>query len=135
MTSKKLKRILYVFVILIMLVLGVVMWMQSSGGVVEEQTFTINNKQLATFVYNTETETPQRLHITVKGTLDCDAILTIREDGETRGIRSRRSFPLKAGELKDRDFQTMWTHTGMIIEFKTDGCTANDVKVKIEVLE
>ena len=134
MTSKKLKRILYVFAILIMLVLGVVMWMQSSGGVVEEQTFTINNKQLATFVYNTETET-QRLHITVKGTLDCDAILTIREDGETSGIRSRRSFPLKAGELKDRDFQTMWTHTGMIIEFKTDGCTANDVKVKIEVLE
>lgn len=66
MTSKKLKRILYVFAILIMLVLGVVMWMQSSGGVVEEQTFTINNKQLATFVYNTETETPQRLHITVK---------------------------------------------------------------------
>ena len=126
MTSKKLKRILYVFAILIMLVLGVVMWMQSSGGVVEEQTFTINNKQLATFVYNTETETPQRLHITVKGTL---------EDGETSGIRSRRSFPLKAGELKDRDFQTMWTHTGMIIEFKTDGCTANDVKVKIEVLE
>ena len=52
MTSKKLKRILYVFAILIMLVLGVVMWMQSSGGVVEEQTFTINNKQLATFVYN-----------------------------------------------------------------------------------
>ena len=45
MTSKKLKRILYVFAILIMLVLGVVMWMQSSGGVVEEQTFTINNKQ------------------------------------------------------------------------------------------
>ena len=44
MTSKKLKRILYVFAILIMLVLGVVMWMQSSGGVVEEQTFTINNK-------------------------------------------------------------------------------------------
>ena len=109
--------------------------MQSSGGVVEEQTFTINNKQLATFVYNTETETPQRLHITVKGTLDCDAILTIREDGETSGVRSRRSFPLKAGELKDRDFQTMWTHTGMIIEFKTDGCTVNDVKVKIEVIE
>ena len=52
MTSKKLKRILYVFAILIMLVLGVVMWMQSSGGVVEEQTFTINNKQLATFVRN-----------------------------------------------------------------------------------
>ena len=118
MTSKKLKRILYVFAILIMLVLGVVMWMQSSGGVVEEQTFTINNKQLATFVYNTETETPQRLHITVKGSLDCDAILTIREDGETSGVRSRRSFPLKAGELKDRDFQTMWTHTGIIIEFK-----------------
>ena len=92
MTSKKLKRILYVFAILIMLVLGVVMWMQSSGGVVEEQTFTINNKQLATFVYNTETETPQRLHITVKGTLDCDAILTIREDGETSGIRSVARF-------------------------------------------
>ena len=130
MKSKKLKRILYVFAVLIMLILGIVVWMQSSGGVVEEQTFTINNKQLATFVYNTKTETPQRLH-----TLDCDAILTIREDGETSGIRSRRSFPLKAGELKDRDFQTMWTHTGMIIEFKTDGCTVNDVKVKIEVLE
>ena len=130
MTSKKLKRILYVFAVLIMLILGIVVWMQSSGGVVEEQTFTINNKQLATFVYNTKTETPQRLHITVKGTLDCDAILTIREDGETSGIRSRRSFPLKAGELKDRDFQTR-----MIIEFKTDGCTVNVVKVKIEVLE
>ena len=130
MTSKKLKRILYVFAVLIMLILGIVVWMQSSGGVVEEQTFTINNKQLATFVYNT-----QRLHITVKGSLDCDAILTIREDGETSGVRSRRSFPLKAGELKDRDFQTMWTHTGIIIEFKTDGCTVNDVKVKIEVIE
>ena len=116
MTSKKLKRILYVFAILIMLVLGVVMWMQSSGGVVEEQTFTINNKQLATFVYNTETETPQRLHITVKGTLDCDAILTIREDGETSGIRSRRSFPLKAGELNvdsywdDHRIQNGWMY-------------------------
>ena len=73
MKSKKLKRILYVFAVLIMLILGIVVWMQSSGGVVEEQTFTINNKQLATFVYNTKTETPQRLHITVKGTLDCDA--------------------------------------------------------------
>ena len=135
MKSKKLKRILYVFAVLIMLILGIVVWMQSSGGVVEEQTFTINNKQLATFVYNTKTETPQRLHITVQGTLDCDAILTIREDGETSGISSRRSFHLKAGELKDRAFQTMWTHTGMIIEFKTDGCTVNDVKVKIEVLE
>ncbi len=80
------------------------MWMQSSGGVVEEQTFTINNKQLATFVYNTETETPQRLHITVKGTLDCDAILTIREDGETSGIRSRRSFPFKSRRTERSGF-------------------------------
>ena len=49
MTSKKLKFILYVFAVLIMLMLGIVVWMQSSGGVVEEQTFTINNKQLAHF--------------------------------------------------------------------------------------
>ena len=111
------------------------MWMQTSGVVGEEHTVTCVNNRSATFIYNTETETPQRLHITVKGTLGCDAILTIREDGETSGIRSRRSFPLKAGELKDRDFQTMWTHTGMIIEFKTDGCTINDIKVKIEVIE
>lgn len=135
MTSKKLKKILYVFAVLIMLILGIVVWIQSSGGVVEEQTFTINNKQLATFIYNTKTETPQRLHITVEGTLDCDAILTVREDGETGGVRSRRSFPLKAGELEGRDFHTTWTHTGMIIEFKTNGCTVNDVTVKIEVLE
>ena len=135
MKSKRLKGILYIFAVLVLLVLGFVVWMQSSGGVVEEQTFTINNKQSATFIYNIKAETPKGLHIVVEGTLDCDAMLIIREDGETNGVRSRRSFPLKAGELKDRDFQTMWTHTGMIIEFKTDGCTANDIKVKIEVIE
>ena len=116
MTSKKLKRILYVFAVLIMLILGIVVWMQSSGGVVEEQTFTINNKQLATFVYNTETETPQRLHITVKGSLDCDAILTIREDGESLvSFKSRRTersgFPDHVDSYRDyHRIQDRWMY-------------------------
>lgn len=135
MKSKTFKKILYVFAIFILLLLGVAVWMQSSGGIAEEQEFTINKKQSATFVYNIKAKNPERLHITVKGKLDCDALLVIREDGETNGIRSRRSFPLKAGELENRDFQTQWIHSGMIIEFKANDCIVNDIKVKIEVLE
>lgn len=66
MKSKRLKGILYIFAVLVLLVLGFVVWMQSSGGVVEEQTFTINNKQSATFIYNIKAETPKGLHIVVK---------------------------------------------------------------------
>lgn len=135
MKSKTLKKILYIFAIFILLLLGIAVWMQSSGGISEEQEFTINNKQSATFVYNIKAKNPERLHITVTGKLDCDALLVIREDGETNGVRSRRSFPLKAGELEDRDFQTPWIHSGMIIEFKANDCIVNDIKVKIEVLE
>ena len=36
-------------------------------------------------------------------------------------------------ELKDRDFQTSWTHSGMIIEFKANDCVVNNIKIVIGV--
>ncbi|MCQ4873873.1 MULTISPECIES: hypothetical protein [Odoribacteraceae] len=134
MKNKNLRKILYVCAVLVLLVLGIYVWMRSSGGgIVEEQTFTIHGKQTETFVYNTKTETPRMLHVKVEGELDCDAILVIKEDGEGNSVRFRRSFPLKAGELKDRDFQTSWTHSGMIIEFKANDCVVNNIKIVIGV--
>ena len=86
-----------------------------------------------TFEYNTKMELPKVLRVRFDGKLDCDAILVIKENREGNSVRFRRSFPLKAGELKDYDFQTTWTHPGMIIELRSKDCEVNNVKIYIEV--
>ncbi|MBC5620125.1 MULTISPECIES: hypothetical protein [Butyricimonas] len=132
MKNKKLKGILYLCAILVLFALGLFIWMKTSK-IVEEKTFTIKGQQEAIFEYNTKIELPKAIRVHFDGKLDCDAILIIKENGEGNAIRFRRSFPLKAGELKDYDFQTTWTHPGMIIELRSKDCEVNDVEIHIEV--
>lgn len=132
MKNKKLRGILYLCAVLVLFVLGMLIWMKTSK-VIEEKTFTVNGQQEMTFEYNTKMELPKVLRVRFDGKLDCDAILVIKENGEGNSVRFRRSFPLKAGELKDYDFQTTWTHPGMIIELRSKDCEVNDVKIHLEV--
>lgn len=132
MKNKKLRGILYLCAVLVLFALGMLIWMKTSK-VIEEKTFTVNGQQEMTFEYNTKMELPKVLRVRFDGKLDCDAILVIKENGEGNSVRFRRSFPLKAGELKDYDFQTTWTHPGMIIELRSKDCEVNDVKIHIEV--
>ena len=132
MKNKKLRGILYLCAVLVLFALGMFIWMKTSK-VVEEKTFTVNGQQEMTFEYNTKIELPKVIRVHFDGKLDCDAILIIKENGEGNAIRFRRSFPLKAGELKDYDIQTTWTHPGMIIELRSKDCEVNDVEIHIEV--
>ncbi|WP_065219164.1 MULTISPECIES: hypothetical protein [Butyricimonas] len=132
MKNKKLRGILYLCAVLVLFALGMLIWMKTSK-VIEEKTFTVNGQQEMTFEYNTKMELPKVLRVRFDGKLDCDAILVIKENGEGNSVRFRRSFPLKAGELKDYDFQTTWTHPGMIIELRSKDCEVNDMKIHIEV--
>lgn len=132
MKNKKLRGILYLCAVLVLFVLGMFIWMKTSK-ITEEKVFKINGQQEATFEYNTKIELPKAIRVSFDGKLDCDAILVIKESGEGNAIRFRRSFPLKAGELKDYDFQTTWTHSGMIIEFRAKDCEVNDVSIRVEV--
>ena len=132
MKNKKLRGILYLCAVLVLFALGMFIWMKTAK-VIEEKTFTVNGQQEMTFEYNTKMELPKVLRVRFDGKLDCDAILVIKENREGNSVRFRRSFPLKAGELKDYDFQTTWTHPGMIIELRSKDCEVNDVKIYIEV--
>ncbi|WP_018337864.1 hypothetical protein [Butyricimonas synergistica] len=132
MKNKKLRGILYLCAVLVLFALGMFIWMKTAK-VIEEKTFTVNGQQEMTFEYNTKMELPKVLRVRFDGKLDCDAILVIKENREGNSVRFRRSFPLKAGELKDYDFQTTWTHPGMIIELRSKDCEVNNVKIYIEV--
>ena len=128
MKNKKLRGILYLCAVLVLFALGMFIWMKTAK-VIEEKTFTVNGQQEMTFEYNTKMELPKVLRVRFDGKLDCDAILVIKENREGNSVRFRRSFPLKAGELKDYDFQTTWTHPGMIIELRSKDCEVNNVKI------
>lgn len=86
--------------VLVLFVLGMFIWMKTSK-ITEEKVFKINGQQEATFEYSTKIELPKAIRVSFDGKLDCDAILVIKESGEGNAIRFRRSFPLKAGELKE----------------------------------
>lgn len=132
MKNRKLRGILYLCAVLVLFALGMFIWMKTSK-VVEEKTFTVNGQQEMTFEYDTKIELPKAIRVRFDGKLECDAILVIKENGEGNAIRFRRSFPLKAGELKDYDFQTTWTHPGMILEFRAKDCEVHDVKIHVEI--
>ena len=133
MKNKNLRRILYLCAVIVLLIMGVFVWMKTNKPV-EEKTFIVNGQQEAIFEYSTKMEHPKILTVRLDGKLDCDGILVIKEKEAGNGIRFRRSFPVKAGELKDREaLQTTWSDRELVLEFKTKECFVNDVKITVRV--
>lgn len=132
MKNKRLRGILYLCAVLVLFALGMLVWMKTSG-IVEEKTFTADGMQEVTFEYNAKIEIPKAVRVRLEGTLDCDALLIIKENGQGDAVRFRRSFPLKAGKLEDYDLQAGWTSPGMIVELRTNGCLIHNIKIHLSV--
>lgn len=133
MKNKNLRRILYLCAVLVLLIMGIFVWLKTMRGESEKQTFVVNGLQEATFEYGMKVKHPKQFTVRFEGKLDCDALLIIKDDEEGNSIRFRRSFPVKAGELKDRELKGSWGNSNMVIEFKAKECVVNNVKIIVEV--
>lgn len=132
MMNKKVNRFIYIGAVLVLIVAGVIVWYQQMENS-ETKTFTVEHKQDVTFQFQSTIKNPERIKIRFEGKIACDALLVIKDGGST--VKSRTTFPLKAGDLKNKTLECDWSSSDISLQLKTKECEINGLKVILEVVE
>ena len=130
--SRKLKRMIYILAIFVLILLGITIW-YTKLEVSETKMFVVKDQKEAAFMVSTEMPIPRQLKIHFEGELDCNARLLLR--GTDESVKSRITFPLKAGNLKDKKLECKWHSPDFIVDLKSDDCLVRELKIVVKVVE
>lgn len=129
--SGKLKRILYGMSVVVLLGLGVTIWyMQVEFS--ETKIFMVEKQRTAEFEVSSGIPIPKTVKISFEGKLDCDARLVLKSRHES--VKSRNTFPLHAGNLDDKVLKCKWHSSDFLVEFKSDDCETEKLKIILKII-
>ena len=132
--KSRLKKILYVCSVVVLFALGFSVWkMNVRQG--EKTTWRVDGVREAEFVFETELESPRVLRVSFDGALNCDATLVVKGAGRGEGVRERRMFPLRREEVGKETLEASWYDSRVEVEFRTEGCVADDFEIHLELSE
>ena len=132
MNKKKINRLIYIGALLILFIIGVILWYQQIGGS-ETEVYTVIHQKEASFDFKSKFKKPEQIKIRFEGKVDCDALLVIKDVGQS--IKSRITFPIKKGDLKEKVLDCKWTSPDISLQLRSSECEINNLKIILEVLE
>ena len=132
MNRRKINRLVYTGALLVLFVIGVILWYQQVGSS-EMKVFTVIHQKEASFDFKSKFKKPERLKISFEGKVDCDALLVVKNTGQS--VKSILTFPIKKGDLKEKVLDCPWTSPGVLLQIRSNECEINDLKIILEVLE
>lgn len=132
MNKKKINRLIYIGALLILFIIGVILWYQQIVGS-ETEVYTVIHQKEASFDFKSKFKKPEQIKIRFEGKVDCDALLVIKDVGQS--IKSRITFPIKKGDLKEKVLDCKWTSPDISLQLRSSECEINNLKIILEVLE